>query len=549
MRRFLGFFVVAALLLGGCGGSEEKKDSGGASAGGGAGKLDTTIRINLGGEPATLDPSLIEDIPSNKVMHSLMEALVWLDDKMVPQPGVATSWEHSEDYRTWTFKLRPEARWHNGDPVVAGDFKFAAERIMTPSTTANYAAMVYTLIDGGRAFYDGGGLDKGLSLDSIKAIDDHTLQYRTAYPAPFFLTMVAYASFLPLNKRVVEQHGDRWSLTPETYVGNGPFKMVMYKSRDRLEAVKADTYWDRENIFWEKVVFLMIDNENTEDSAFRTGQVDVTESVAVPQMDYWMQRPEFLSVPGLWSYYVGFNNSIPPFDNKLVRKAFSKAIDREVIVRRIAKEGTIAGGIVPHGMPSAVDGKTYREMAPDFVGKRDVEEAKRLLSEAGYPGGKGLPAVEYLFNTTDLHKVIGEQMQNQWRQAFNVDVRLQNAEWSVTLGRLKSGDYQFARMNWIADYADPLNFLEIFQTGNAKNNPRFSNARFDELIEKARHEGDPVKRQEFFVEAERILVEEECAIAPLYTPHLTVLVRPDIEGLGMNPMGVITYVRARRVAK
>lgn len=548
-RVFLA--CALAVLAAGCGAPEER-----AAAGDGTGgetlarSTNRTLALNLGSEPRTIDPSLIEDVASNKVLHGLMEGLVWLDKDIRPQPGVAESWTHNDDFTQWTFNLRPDAKWHNGDPVTAADFKFGVERISTPSTGANYAQIVYNFLEGGEAYYTAGGLDAGLSLDSVKVIDDRTLQYDLAFPAPFFLTMLAFGTWGPVHRATVEEHGAAWANRAETYVGNGPFRMVSYRSRDRIELVKADTYWDAGNIFWEKVDLYMIEDDNTEDSAFRSRTLDVTEGVAVPHIPYWQGRPELRADPSLATYFVTFNNSVKPFDDARIRKAFSKAIDRKLIVERVTRGGEpVSEGLVLHGMPSPIEGKTYRDLAGDMIGPVDVEEARRLMAEAGFTRERPLPPVDYLYNTSDTHKIIGEQMQNMWREAFGVDVRLTNAEWGVVLGRIRSGDYQFARSSWIGDYADPLNFLEIFQTTNSKNGAKYSNPRFDELIDQARVERDEVKREQLLIEAERLLIEEDCVIAPIYTYALTFLVQTDIQDLHLNALGNMTWPRSWRSAR
>lgn len=548
IKRLLLAFSLA-LLASGCGAPEE----GGTSSTGnrsGSRELNRTLAVNLGSEPRTIDPSMTEDIASNKVLHGLMEGLVWLDKDIKPQPGVAESWTHNDDYTQWTFTLRPDARWHNGEPVTAADFKYGVERISTKSTAAPYAQIVYNFLEGGEEYYNAGGLDAGLSLDSVRAIDDRTLQYDLAFPAPFFLTMLAFGTWAPIHRETVEEHGPAWANRAETYMGNGPFRMEAYRSRDRIELVKADTYWDADNIFWEKVDLYMIEDDNTEDSAFRSGTLDVTETVAVPHIPYWQGRPEYRSDPSIATYFVSFNNEREPFNDVRVRKAFSKVIDRQLIVERVTRGGEpVSEGFIPHGMPSPVEGKTYRDVAGDMIGPMDVEGARALMAEAGFTMENPLPPVDYLYNTSDTHKIIGEQMQNMWREAFGVDVRLVNAEWGVVLGRLRTGEYQFGRSSWIGDYADPLNFLEIFQSTNSKNGAKYNNPPYDELIEQARVERDEIKREQLLIEAERLLIEEDCVIAPLYTYALNFLVQTDIEGLHLNALGNMTWPRSRRVAE
>lgn len=536
--------ILAGLALAGCGGGEED------------GKMDPnspefrTVRINLASEPTTLDPAQVDAIAANRALRGLMEGLVWTDGEMQPQPGVAKSWEHNEDYTLWTFHLRQDARWHNGDPVTAHDFKYSAERASTPETGGAYANIVYSFLAGGKAYYDAKGMATGAELDSVRVIDDYTIQYETAFSTPFFLTLVGFAAWYPVHRGVVEEYGNTWSTSPETFMGNGPFKMTAYHSRDKMELVKTDTYWDRDSIFWETVILYMIEDSNTEDQAFRTGSLDVTEGVAVAHGNYWRDRPEYHPVPALATYYIPFNTTKVPFDKKEVRKAFSMTIDRELIVERVLHgQQFIAEGFVPFGMPSPRPGKTYRDVAPNVIPQGTEAEAKALIKEAGYGEDNPLPPVEYLFNADGANKLIAEQMQRMWANAFDVDVRLQNAEFGTVKQEIIKGNFQFARASWFADYADPLNFLELFETGNTKNSAKLSNAKYDELLAKARTETDPIVREDIFIEMEKILVEEECAVAPIYSYSYNFLARTDIENLRMNTLGNLIYPRARRVVK
>ncbi len=559
MKKLYGLLTIAALALAGCDGGGTSGGGGGTPEGtpgteggqSGTQEVDTTLAINLGAEPKTLDPSLVDALPASQALRGLMEGLVYADKDLNPQPAVAESWEHNEDYTVWTFHLRPDAKWHNGDTVTASDFKFGAERVCTPSTNAPYAQIVFSFLDGGKEYYDAGGMDEGLSLDSVKVVDEDTVEYHMDFPAPFFLTMVSFAPWYPLHQGTVEEHGAGWSTSPDTFVGNGAFKLTEYHSRDRMEMVKTDTYWDRDEIFWSEITMYMIDDKNTEMQAFGSGDLDITEGVAIPQVPYWKDRPEYRVVPGLATYYVTFNTNREPFTDPRVRRAFNMVIDRDLIVNRVTKAGEIpSDGFVPHGMRSPREGQTYRDVAPDYIpGEPQIEKAKQLLAEAGFDEDNPLPTLEYLYNTQDTNKLIAEQLQFMWRDAFGVDVRLQNAEWGVTLGRIARGDYQFARASWIADYADPLNFLSIFTTGNTKNGPKFNNERYDNLIEQARYEGDPIKREDLFIEAEGLLVEEEAAVAPIYTYALNFLAATDLRDLHMNSLSNILYVRAYREAE
>lgn len=517
------------------------------AAGVSAQDIDKTIRVNIGGEPPSIDPSLMTDLGGNNMLQGLMEGLVRLDGDSKMHPAAAESWEHSADYTVWTFKLRKNGKWHNGDPVTAHDFVYSLQRTLTPETAADYAEIMFRLVKGGAEFYKAGGMTKGATLPGVRAIDDYTVEYTLNYPAPFFGTFVSWGTWFPENKKAVEASPSQWTLSPKTFVGNGPFKMVDYLSKDRMETAKADTYWDKDSIFWDKVVFRFIDDDNTEDAAFRTRELDVTETMAVPQVNYWKGKPEMRSYPSAGTIYVQFNVNEKPFDNKLVRRAFSKALQRSIITDKLLRRGeTPSKGFIPPGIPSAGDDGDFRSKAGDLIGAFDAAAAKKLLADAGVGGVTG---AEYLYNTREENKMIAEQLQQMWRRSLGVDVRIQNADWDVVMTRTRQNDFVSARGSWFGDYLDPLTYLELFQSTNPKNGPRFKSEKYDALVESGRYEKDPVKRQQFFIEAEKLLVEDEAVIAPLYTNAFAYLVQADIEGLTSNTIGQKLYVRARRVKK
>lgn len=511
-------------------------------------EVDKKLRINIATEPETLDPSLMQGIPESKIAQGLMEGLVRLDTELNAYPAVATEWSHNPEQTVWTFKLRKDAKWQNGEPVTAKDFVYGIQRILTPSTAGPYAANVYTFIKGGRAYYEAGGMDKGLTLASVKAVDDYTIEYTLENPTPFFLTLISHASWLPLNKAAIDKGGKTWANSPETFVGNGPFKMVSYRAQDRIVMKKADTYWDKASIFWDEVDLFMIEDQNTENSAFVTGDIDVTESVQLSEVDNWKGKPEFRPFPMVGTYYVGFNMQRAPFDDVRVRKAFNMAIRRNLITDRVTRRGEIpATGLVPNAVKSAVPGKTFRERAGDLYGKPDAEGAKKLLAEAGYGPDKKLRETEYIYNTKNEHTLIGEQLQSMWKRALGVDVKLQNVEWGVKLKRTQTGDYDIGRLAWIGDYSDPMTFLELFTSDNVQNDPQLRSKKYDELIASARKEADPVKREDILIAAEKLLCVDECAVAPLYFYTDPLLIKADIQGLDRNPVGQLLYTRAKRV--
>ncbi|MBI1292312.1 hypothetical protein GC173_13910, partial [bacterium] len=306
-------------------------------------------------------------------------------------------------------------------------------------------------------------------------------------------------------------------------------------------------HWDKDAIFWDSIELYMITDTSTENAAFRNGELDITQTVQISELEYWRNRPEYNSPGGLASYYVLYNTEAEPFTDARVRRAFSLAIDRELITERVTRRGEKPSrGLIPASLVSAKGG-TWGTDYPALLGKQDLAEARRLMKEAGYgEGGKPLPPIEYSYTTSEEHKMIGEQLQAMWREAFGVDVRLQNMENAVLQTRFERGEFQMARSSWVADYPDAINFLEIYITGSTYNRGGIKNARLDELIAQAGQETDAIKRDQLLVEAERIAVIEEAAIAPIYDYTFSILISDTLEGAGVNNLAWINFVRARR---
>ncbi len=508
---------------------------------------DRTLRINVAAEPETMDPSLNYSVSGARAIRGLMDSLVRLDAQCVAQPSIATSWEHSDDLKTWTFKLRKDAKWHNGDRVTAKDFVFGVKRTLTKSLAAPYADNVRSFVKGGKAYYEAGGLESAAALEGVTAVDDYTVRYDLEYPTPFFLQLVDLTCWYPISETAIKAGGEKWSMSPKTYIGNGPYRLAEYRSKDRMILKKADTYWDKDNIFFDTVEIYMIESMNTELAAFRTRSLDVTHGVALPDVPEWKDKPEYNLISVFGTYYLSFNVTKPPFTDARVRRAFNIAINRRVLTDRVFRRGEVPSqGIVPENTRSARGG-TWREHAGDLIGKMDIQEARRLLKEAGYDEAHPLPSVTYTYDTKEEHKQIAEQLQSMWKAGLGADVKLQNVDWGVRLSRGRSGEFEIIRNGWYGDYLDAMTFMEMWITGSALNDSKFSNKRYDELIEGARKEMDPVKREDLMMEAERLLVRDEAPIIPLMTYADPLLIQTDVKGVVRNAVGGLDYTRAKRV--
>ncbi len=542
MRPFLfAFAAILVLAAAACG----ERGSGGSS-GRSIAPRDNIVRVNLGGEPVTLDSNISYGVPEHRVIMNLFEPLVRLDTDLSAVPAAAESWEHSDDYRTWTFHLRHDAVWTNGDPVVADDFVFAVRRIVTPATGAEYAMMAYSYLKGGEEFYRAGGKDD--SRLGIRAQDDHTLVIELEDPTPFFLSLASHTSWYPLHRETIETHGPSWWSDPATIVSNGAFELVEVRPKDRFILEKSDTYWDRRNVRLDGIVYRFIESEQSEVAAYEAGDIDITNSIPNREAKELLGRPDAFVGPKLGIYYFVFNVSRPPFDDPALRRAVSLVVNRDLIVERIMRRGERpATGFVPRGL-LLPDGRDYRDVAGEMVDQRPLEDrvadAKRILAEAGYGSSRPVPQVSYLFNTSEAHGDIAETLHAVFKTNLGLEMRLENTEWGVYLQRGRTHDFDMKRGGWIGDYLDPMTFLDTFEPGSELNNSGYANPEFKSLLDKARVETDPDRRIGYLADAERLLVEEDVAVVPLYDYVEAVLMREELDGVVMTPLSGVDLTRA-----
>jgi oligopeptide transport system substrate-binding protein len=478
----------------------------------------------LGAEPETIDPATVSGQPGGRAARHLFEGLVYNHSvDLHPIPGMAHSWDVSEDGRTYTFHLRP-ARWSDGVPVTAGDFVYSWERVLDPETASKYANMLYP-IENAEA-YNRGEIDDPARL-GFRAENDSTLVVELHSPCAYFLYLCCFYTMLPVPRQAIEAHGEDW-IKPENIVSNGPFLLHDWLLNRKLVFHKNPDYWDADHVTLEVTDAITSDNINANFNLYMSGILDWADAGAVPLfvIPQLLQRPDFHVAPYLSAYFYRFNVERPPFDDVRVRRAFQLATDQESITRYVMRAGQIpAGGVVPPGLAG------YEEAA---IPERNVEEARRLLAEAGYPDGKGFPHAELLFNTSESHKHIAEVLQEQWRGALGVQVELVNQEWKVFLATTRAKDYWISRGGWIGDYPDPNTFLDLWTSNNGNNRTGFADPGYDALIDRAARTQDPRKRLELLTEAEDWILNDESIILPLYY-YVVMNLYDDEDFAGLTP--------------
>jgi oligopeptide transport system substrate-binding protein len=406
----------------------------------------------------------------------------------------------------YTFHLR-DCQWSDGTPVTAHDFTYSWKRVLDPAMGAAYYAYQLFYLTGAQEFNEGKLTD--FSKVGVRALDAKTLEVELKEPTPFFLYLTSFFTLFPVNRACVERYGDLWT-RPGKIVGNGPFILEEWITSRRIRLVKNPRYWDEEKVKLNVVDALPTENQSTAFNLYMTGEADWVDGAGIPLhlIDLLRTRPDFHKTTILVTYFYRFNVTRSPFNDARVRKAFNLAADKQRIVEKILRAGQVpAATFVPPGMPyyTPPEGLAY-----------NPEEARRLLAEAGYPGGKGLPRVSILFNTSEAHSQIAVEMQAIWKENLGIHVDLENQEWGTYLNTESALDYWISRAGWVADYPDPNTFLDMFVTGGGNNRTGWGNTRYDTLIARAAQERDQKKRMAFFREAERILVVEEMPIMPIY---------------------------------
>jgi oligopeptide transport system substrate-binding protein len=501
----------------------------------------TVFRFNNGTEPQTLDPAIMTGVPEFRIAMQIFEGLTVYDPQtLAPMPGVAERWTTSKDGLTYTFYLRKTAKWSDGTPIDAETFKYSWLRALAPETAAEYAYQLW-YIKNGQAYNTG----KAKAEDvGIKVVDKYTLQVTLEAPTPYFISLISFQTYMPTPKHVIDKVGnDRWFLK-NNIVCNGPFKLTEWYPNDHITLVKNDKYWDKGKVKLTKIFIYANEDNNTSLAQFEAGELEYQEGVPTELMEKWKKKPEYHAAPYLGTYYYVVNVDPKLQKNNAlldvrVRKALYLTIRRQYLIDNILKADQIpAYSFVPPNMPG------YKGYSGP---KENIEEAKKLLAEAGYPDGKNFPVITILYNTSEGHKKIAEAIQQMWKQALNIDVQLENQEWKVYLDREHKGDYMICRAGWIGDYVDPNTFLDMWITGGGNNYANYSNPKYDELIEKAKFTQDPKARMALFYQAEQILMTD-LPILPIYFYVNVFTLQTYVKGfyeniLGLHPLKEVYLIK------
>jgi oligopeptide transport system substrate-binding protein len=504
------------LVAAGCGGDDdEAADTGAPTEAAGGEAAEQVITVNWGAEPPSLDPGLATDTTSANILFNIMDPLVRLDEDLNPVPAAAESFETSEDGKTVTFVLRDGLTWTNGDPVTAADFEYSWKRTVSPELGADYAYQFSPIA----------GADDYNSCDpkkddcqaladkmGVKAVDDKTLEVTLTNPTPWFVQQAAHHSFLAVNKKAVEQFGDKWT-EAANIVTNGPFKLERWEHSANIDLVKWDEWRDADSVKLTRVNGRMITDGITAVQAFEAGEIDVLyQGLPVDEISRLKETPEYDQYEGLGTYYYGFNiKNIPDVKQ---RKAMSLAVDRRSLIDNIFQQDQLpATGMTPAGMPGF---DTINPASPWTPESADLEQAKQLMSEVANPKKN----ITIYLNDSPGHREAAVAVQAQWKE-LGIESTIKQQEWAQYLeflGPPPNNDVDVYRLGWIGDFVDAINFLELWTCESGNNNTNWCNKDYDAKIEEARTTTDNDARYALYGEAEDLMFGEngELPVIPIY---------------------------------
>ncbi len=489
-------------------------DDSAAPAASGEGKI---LSVQIGPNPETIDPALNSAVDGGNMILHTFECLLTVDQDGKLAPGQAESWETSEDGLTWTFHLRDGLKWSDGSALTANDFVYSWRRVCDPMVAAPYAETVLGMVEG-YADAIGGNLE----ALGVEATDDSTFVVHLSQPCPYFGSLAAFATLSPVQQATIDANGDGWAVNADTYITNGCFYISDWVPGSYIMCTKNPNYWNADAIKLDGIKFNLIEDPNASYSAYQTGEVLFIKDVPTEEIPSLEGNEEFYVDPIIGTYYLSLNTQREPFNDPKVRKALSLAIDREYVANTLM-QGTYSpasnfmgpGWIDTDGsqfIDNANGGQPYIDTTKH---EANVEEAKRLLEEAGYPGGEGFPAITYSTNDAGYHKVVAEYLQQAWAE-IGVQLQVDIVEWASFTPMRRNGDYDASRNGWVGDYSDPSNMLDLLYSSNGNNDGKFNNAEYDAAMNTSRTTLDAAERSAALHKAEDILMNEAACIPVAY---------------------------------
>lgn len=521
LALMLAVVLVCSLALTACGGAASSSAASSAASGSKAASAAPAaakkqLSVQVGPDPETIDPALNSSVDGGNMILHTFECLLTVDQKGALAPGQAEKWETSADGLTWTFHLRDGLKWSDGSPLTAKDFVYSWKRVVDPKTAAPYAETVLQAVKGFEKAAAG-----DLDALAVSAPDDKTLVVELSAPCTYFGSLAAFATLAPVKESTITANGESWATKPESYISNGPFYVTEWVPGSHIVTSKNPNYWNASAIKLDSIKWMLIEDSNAAYSAFQTGEALMIKDVPTEEIPSLKGSKEFHVEPIIGTYYISLNDAKAPFTDAKVRKALSLAIDRDYVANTLM-QGTYSpaynfmgpGWVDPAGgefMAKSNGGKTY--ISSDNAA--NLEEAKKLLAEAGFADGKGFPAITYSTNDAGYHKVVAEYLQQAWAK-LGITLKVDVVEWKSFTPMRRAGDYQISRNGWVGDYSDPSNMLDLLYSSNGNNDGKFKNTDYDAAMNLSRTTVDLQKRSEALHKAEDILMDQSACIPVAY---------------------------------
>ena len=549
MALVLAAVLASGMVLTACGGSGNGAKE---TTGNQASTTTTTttggldLAVQIGPDPETVDPALNTAIDASNVILHAFETLLTFDENNDIVPGQAESFDVSDDGLTYTFHLRDGLKWSDGSDFTAEDFVYSWKRLADPMTAAPYAADMLSMVKG----YDEAAAGDIDAL-GVSAPDAKTLVVELSSPCVYFDKIITHASMAPVKKDVVDANGDQWALAPETYI-SGPLKMIEWVPGSHMTFAKNENYWNADKVTLNSLKFVLMEDSNAAYSAYQTGEVQMIKDIPTEEIPSLQDSPDYHLDPRLATSYTIFNTQKAPFDDAKVRMALSLAVDREYVANTLMI-GTVAPAtnFVGPGISDAEAGSSFEEVTRknnggDFFNvnnyEADLEKAKELLAEAGYPNGEGFPIIEYMTNDAGYNKPVAEYLQSAWKDlGITMDIKI--VEWSTFTQTRRAGDFEICRGGWVYDYDDPSNMLNLLASTSGNNDGKYSNPEVDKLLEEARSTADKAEHYEKLHAAENLIMED-AAVSPLVYSSDFYLQNPKLKGTWHSPYGYWYFMYA-----
>lgn len=525
--KFLMIFVFSIVTLTACSG-----DSGSSS--------EKILKVAKDTELASMDQHIATDGLSFEVIAATIEGLYTSDADGNAIPAIAKSYDVSEDGLVYTFHLREDAKWSNGDPVMANDFVYAWRRLVDPNTASEYAFIMDVAGVKNAASVNAG--EASLEELGVKAVDDYTLEVTLALPVPYFLQLMTFPSFFPMNEAFVTEKGAEYAQSPDGLLANGPFKMTEWTQGHSFKIEKNDSYYDKDNVNIDGIEYKIMKDSQTAALEFESGNLDVVR-LAGEIVDLYKENEAFTLIHEGYLWYIAPNEQVEELQNVNLRQALGRAVNKEQLTETVLNDGsTVANFIVPVTLATGPDGKDFRETSPNDYMTYDVEVAQEYWEKAKQELGIETLTLELLFEDTDSMKKCAEFIQSELQTNLpGLTIELKSQPKKNRLELMRAGDYQLGITRWGPDYADPTTYLDMFITGGSNNYPNYSSEEYDTLMNSI-GKGDLVydieARWEAMKEAEELLIAEDAAALPMYQQGNTYLIDQQVKGIETHSVGV-----------